>query len=37
MAKISREEISNAQQQYELTLLNNLARIIYWPKVRRSS
>jgi hypothetical protein len=39
MAKISREEVSNASQQpsNELTYLQNTGKPIFWPKVRKSS
>jgi len=37
MAKISREEVSNAQQQFELPLLTMHAKDIYWPPKKKSS
>jgi hypothetical protein len=42
MAKISREEISQKDQQFELPQLsskgiNTSATGLYWPKVRKSS
>ena len=37
MAKVSREEVSNGQQQFELTYIANTAKPLYWPKVRKSS